>query len=656
MFEVGADVDVEALMGRIRESAKQRGTATRVPSSTKEERTFAAFHPQRLTQEIRSGALSAEVINQIPLKKRGIKGRIEFRVKKFLKWLVHWNTRGQAEFNHSVTRSLEWIAQDLQIAQGNLTIVDDLLQDERGRRAQAHREANQQNDRISLKLEETGRKSNLLEVRLSEVEQQTSQGLAGIRSRIEKESGLAEQKLRDLEARSAQSKGKLVRRIEEESSLVEKKLRDLEDRSAQSTEELASRIEKESGLADEKLRALEDRSAQSTQELVAQITPLSAIVDELSKRTEVIADHSFEWEREVARMLEEFRQNAQSDVASAVDGLQEQLNRNSLETRRQAEQMSGFLARLQDMAEKSDASLEEIGRRNVALAARSSELEGRLEHALDELRMRILRAERIARNPNRDIDSAKHVKSGEYPTDAQPIIRTQKTNGKQKAGTEALTVTEELSQEFDYFLFEHRYRGSVAEIKRRQSTYLELFRGKENVVDLGCGRGEFLELLSENGINVTGVDINEDMVDFCRDRGLRVVRSDMFEYLTSSPGDKFDAIFLSQVVEHLPPEQILKLVSLCAKKLESGGVIVVETVNTNCPVALGNFYLDPTHVRPVPADMLRFMFEQASFQVKYLRFSSPLPDNNVSQVLDLPWGLSQEVVVYQDYAIVAVRP
>jgi len=208
---------------------------------------------------------------------------------------------------------------------------------------------------------------------------------------------------------------------------------------------------------------------------------------------------------------------------------------------------------------------------------------------------------------------------------------------------------------FDYFLFEQRFRGPVAEIKRRQAGYLDLFRSRRAVLDLGCGRGEFLELLAEHDIPVTGVDRSEDMVDFCRGLGLAVVQADLFAHLESLPDESLDGVFVAQVVEHLTPDGIARLVGLCARKLQPGGVMVAETVNPGCPVALGNFYRDPTHVRPVPAELLQFLFEQALFEVRCLRFSAPTGGGERPEVLELEGGFVPEAQHYQDYAVVAVR-
>ena len=208
---------------------------------------------------------------------------------------------------------------------------------------------------------------------------------------------------------------------------------------------------------------------------------------------------------------------------------------------------------------------------------------------------------------------------------------------------------------FDYLLFEQQFRGPLEEIKRRQAAYLDLFLGRREVLDLGCGRGEFLELLTGHGIPVTGVDQSRVMVDLCHGRGLRAVQADLFAYLEGLPEHSLDGVFAAQVVEHFPPAAIARLIGLCGRKLQPGGVMVAETMNPGCPVALGHFYLDPTHVRPVPAELLRFLFEQAPFEVRCLRFSAPAGDGNLAEVLELPSAITPEAQQYQDYAVVAVR-
>jgi 2-polyprenyl-3-methyl-5-hydroxy-6-metoxy-1,4-benzoquinol methylase len=208
---------------------------------------------------------------------------------------------------------------------------------------------------------------------------------------------------------------------------------------------------------------------------------------------------------------------------------------------------------------------------------------------------------------------------------------------------------------FDYFLFEQRFRGSVADIKARQATYADLFAGRKAVADLGCGRGEFVELLGERGINITGVDNNEDMIDFCRERGLPVVHADLITYLRERSDSSLDGIFISQVVEHLPPPAIWDLIVLCSQKLANGGLILLETINPQCAAAMKWFYLDPTHVRPVVPDLLHFMLQQAEFADVSFIFSSPTSGSEREPALRCGSPMPEVTAFYQDYAVVGVR-
>ena len=164
-----------------------------------------------------------------------------------------------------------------------------------------------------------------------------------------------------------------------------------------------------------------------------------------------------------------------------------------------------------------------------------------------------------------------------------------------------------------------------------------------------------VELLSESGIPVTGIDRDDDMVDECLERGLRVVRADVFDYLKTISDASVGGIFAAQLVEHFNPEQVLTLVELCRAKLKTGGVIILETVNPHCALALGNFYLDPTHVRPIPPKLLAFMLTQSAFVLQTFQFSSPVPESGVSATLAITTDWDARVQAYQDYAMIAIR-
>ena len=178
----------------------------------------------------------------------------------------------------------------------------------------------------------------------------------------------------------------------------------------------------------------------------------------------------------------------------------------------------------------------------------------------------------------------------------------------------------------NYFVFEEAFRGSRETIKERQAAFVRYFEGSKNVLDIGCGRGEFLELLRDSGIGGLGIDSNEDMVAFCRSRGLDVERIDAIAYLEGLEDKSLDGVFLDQVVEHLRPDYMVKLLGLCYKKMKYGHHIVVETVNPLSFTSLANFYIDLTHVRPVHPETLRFLLGSVGFREVEARFLSPVSD------------------------------
>jgi len=192
----------------------------------------------------------------------------------------------------------------------------------------------------------------------------------------------------------------------------------------------------------------------------------------------------------------------------------------------------------------------------------------------------------------------------------------------------------------NYFVFEEAFRGSRETIKERQAAFVRYFEGSKNVLDIGCGRGEFLELLRDSGIGGRGIDSNEDMVAFCRSRGLDVERIDAITYLDGLEDKSLDGVFLDQVVEHLRPDYMVKLLGLCYKKLKYGHHIVVETVNPLSFYSLANFYIDLTHVRPVHPETLRFLLGAVGFREVENRFISPILDDARLKKMEAEEGMN----------------
>ena len=194
----------------------------------------------------------------------------------------------------------------------------------------------------------------------------------------------------------------------------------------------------------------------------------------------------------------------------------------------------------------------------------------------------------------------------------------------------------------NYFVFEDRFRGTRTQIKERQRAFLKYFEGCRNVLDIGSGRGEFLELMKEQEIVARGVDMDETMVDYCRMRGFDVDLNDAISYLEGLEDASLDGIFIDQVVEHLQPGYLIQLLTLCHQKMRYGFYLVVETVNPLSFFSLANFYIDLTHVRPVHPETLRFLFNNAGFRELEIKFLSPVTDDSRLQKMPLGEGMSVE--------------
>jgi 2-polyprenyl-3-methyl-5-hydroxy-6-metoxy-1,4-benzoquinol methylase len=166
----------------------------------------------------------------------------------------------------------------------------------------------------------------------------------------------------------------------------------------------------------------------------------------------------------------------------------------------------------------------------------------------------------------------------------------------------------------DWFRFSQVFRGQEDRIREHQKRYVARFQGATEVLDLGCGRGEFLEAAREGGLTARGIDDSGECVAICRSKDLRADRAELFEYLDGLPDRSLGGVYCSQVVEHLPPERLPDLVNLLARKMHPGTLLAIETPNPEClAIFATHFYLDPTHTRPIPPALLRFYFEEAGF-------------------------------------------
>jgi O-antigen chain-terminating methyltransferase len=208
---------------------------------------------------------------------------------------------------------------------------------------------------------------------------------------------------------------------------------------------------------------------------------------------------------------------------------------------------------------------------------------------------------------------------------------------------------------FDYGHFAERFRGSEDYVKTGQQFYLPYFQGKQNVLDIGCGRGEFLEMMHAAGISAHGIDLSDESIALCRRRGLDARQADLFEYLAQLPECSLDGIFCAQVVEHLPPERLPEMIRLAAGRLARNGVIAIETPNPECLAIFStHFYLDPTHTRPVPHPLLAFYLEEFGMGNIEVRRLSPAVDSMTS-LASLPVDFRENFFGSLDYAILGKK-
>ncbi|MGH6890395.1 MAG: class I SAM-dependent methyltransferase [Rhizomicrobium sp.] len=171
-----------------------------------------------------------------------------------------------------------------------------------------------------------------------------------------------------------------------------------------------------------------------------------------------------------------------------------------------------------------------------------------------------------------------------------------------------------------YLSFEDRYRGTRTLIKERQRIYLPHIEaclaeaGDGSVIDIGCGRGEWLELLSESGIPAQGCDLNRIAVEESRERGLDVREADALDVLSSLPDNCSAAITSFHVIEHIGLETLVSLLDQTLRVLKPGGMILLETPNpANLIVAAEKFYFDPTHRNPIPSELIGYLLKARGF-------------------------------------------
>jgi len=229
-------------------------------------------------------------------------------------------------------------------------------------------------------------------------------------------------------------------------------------------------------------------------------------------------------------------------------------------------------------------------------------------------------------------------------------------------------------EEHAYLELEHLHRGTEEEISDRLAPYLSHLEGRERVLDLGCGRGEALALMRDRGIGARGVDSNEQMIGICVEKGLDVTQGDLFEHLAAVEPASLDGVVSFHVIEHLPPAELDRLIRLAWRGLQPGGILIFETPNPlSLVVAARNFWIDPTHRRPVHPETLELLFRLAGFEGVERFDLRPFPEKDhlpavdvnrlpnelhpiADQINELRDQLDDLLYGAQDYAMIGVKP
>ncbi|MDY0041040.1 MAG: methyltransferase domain-containing protein, partial [Desulforhabdus sp.] len=212
-----------------------------------------------------------------------------------------------------------------------------------------------------------------------------------------------------------------------------------------------------------------------------------------------------------------------------------------------------------------------------------------------------------------------------------------------------------------YVSFEDQFRGTRIDIKNRLRVYLPFIEeagagtAEAPVVDLGCGRGEWLEILQESNLHAVGVDRNRIMLQQCRELNLKVIENDAVQFLHGQNGNSLGAITGHHIIEHLDLTTLITLLDECFRTLKPGGILIFETPNPeNLLVGAYSFHFDPTHKKVQVPDSLRFLVEQRGFSrtqiLRLNRYSDLCQSDDDADDFRKKWFYSE-----MDFAIIAYK-
>ena len=275
-----------------------------------------------------------------------------------------------------------------------------------------------------------------------------------------------------------------------------------------------------------------------------------------------------------------------------------------------------FLQQITAFVETKDRELESIAARKVAALSPSVE-------AIGEVRMQVGVLQRAIEMLIR--------------SSRPSALGSQSVEGQQRSALSHAPPAISDDEGYKYVGFEDAFRGSDQAIEEKLRAYVPLFSGCEQVLDIGCGRGELLSALRDAAIVARGIDTNAEMVGATCERGLDAQVADALGYLTGVPEGSLGGIVATQVIEHLEPAYLMRLIDAAARALRPGAPIVLETINPACWLAFFSSYIrDVTHVRPVHPETLQYLLRASGFARVEIRYSAPVPEHMKMKTVDLP--------------------
>jgi SAM-dependent methyltransferase len=207
-----------------------------------------------------------------------------------------------------------------------------------------------------------------------------------------------------------------------------------------------------------------------------------------------------------------------------------------------------------------------------------------------------------------------------------------------------------------YVGFEDRFRGTQDDIRRRVEDYVPLLAAADDIVDIGCGRGELLALLAARGVRARGVDVNAAMVALCQEKGLQAELGDGLSFLERQPDASIGGLIAVQVVEHLSPAYLTAFLAAAFHKMRPGAPLVLETINPSCWMAFFETYIrDLTHQHPLHPDTLKYLVHAAGFSQVDAQFRSPVSTADRLVAASAPGatedpGLGRVIAAINDHA------